>query len=78
MSDRRQALGTADPNTVKKQLSTYVPEDVQGVLAAAGIGDEQVFPVPVVLEAKPTPTVRTRPGPPQLFKQLPSTSQPIT
>ena len=49
-----EALRTADPNTVKEQLSTYVPQDVQQVLAANGIRDEQVFPVPVVLEVKPT------------------------
>jgi hypothetical protein len=49
-----EALNIADPNTVKKQLSTYAPKDVQKVLAANGIRDEQVFPVPAILEAKPT------------------------
>jgi hypothetical protein len=48
------ALNSADPNIVKKQLSMYVPADVQKVLATSGIRDEQVFPVPAVLEAKPT------------------------
>jgi hypothetical protein len=49
-----EALKTADPNTVKRQLSAYVPADVQKLLAAGGVQDEHVFPVPVVLEAKPT------------------------
>ncbi len=48
------ALNTADPNIVKNQLSTYVPADVQKALATAGIRDEHVFPVPAVLEVKPT------------------------
>jgi len=48
------ALNSADPNIVKKQLSMYVPADVQKVLATSGIRDEHVFPVPAVLEAKPT------------------------
>jgi hypothetical protein len=50
----REALRGADPNTIKKQLSTYVPVDVQKVLAASGIRDEHVFPVPALLESKPT------------------------
>ena len=49
-----EALSVADPNTVKRQLSAYVPADVQKLLAAVGVRDEHVFPVPVVLEAKPT------------------------
>ena len=49
-----EALNTADPNLVKSQLSTYVPADAQKALAAAGIRDEHMFPVPTVLEAKPT------------------------
>lgn len=48
------ALNEADPNVVKRQLSTYVPTDVQKILAGAGIRDEHVFPVPAVLEIKPT------------------------
>lgn len=39
---------------MREQLSTYVPIDVQQILAVAGVRDEHVFPVPVVLEAKPT------------------------
>jgi len=49
-----EALSVADPKVVKKQLSTYVPADVQKILAATGVRDEHIFPVPVVLEAKPT------------------------
>ena len=49
-----EALKQAAPDTVKEQLSKYVPTDVQRTLAAAGIRDEHVFPVPVVLETKPT------------------------
>jgi hypothetical protein len=48
------ALARACPKTVKEQLVAYVPEDVQRTLAGAGIRDEHVFPVPVVLEASPT------------------------
>ena len=31
-----------------------MPQDVQTILAAAGVRDEYVFPTPVVLEAQPT------------------------
>ncbi len=48
------ALKTADPALVKKQVGEYVPPDVQKTLAAAGVRDEHVFPVPVLLETKPT------------------------
>lgn len=48
------ALKEAPPKTVKDQLSLYVPDDVQQILAGAGIRDEHVFPVPAVLELKPT------------------------
>jgi hypothetical protein len=47
------ALKVADPATVKTQISAIVPPDVQQILAAAGIRDEQVFPTPAVLEAAP-------------------------
>lgn len=48
------AVSRIDPNQLKRQLTRYIPADVQRLLAAAGIRDEQVFPVPIVLEAKPT------------------------
>lgn len=54
MDALREALQNVNPNLVKEQLSIYVPADVQNILAAAGIRDEHVFPVPAVLEAKPT------------------------
>ncbi len=49
-----QALATLDQNTVKTQIAKYVSADVQKLLAAAGLRDEYVFPVPAVIEAKPT------------------------
>jgi hypothetical protein len=49
-----ETLGQLDPNIIKKQILVYVPADVQKALAAAGIRDEHVFPVPSVLEKKPT------------------------
>lgn len=49
-----EALRTVDPITLKTQLVEYIPEDVQRILAVAGVRDEHVFPTPVVLEASPT------------------------
>jgi len=49
-----EALGRLDPSIAKKQILAYVPVDTQKILAAAGIRDEHVFPVPAVLEKKPT------------------------
>lgn len=49
-----EALGQLDPNITKKQILAYVPADAQKILAAAGIRDEHIFPVPAVLETKPT------------------------
>lgn len=54
MDALKQALKQAPPKKVKEQLSIYMPADVQQILAAAGVRDEHVFPVPAVLEAKPT------------------------
>ena len=54
MDALKDALKRAPPKKIKEQLSTYVPADVQQILAAAGVRDEYVFPVPAVLEAKPT------------------------
>ena len=48
------ALGKLDPTVVKKQIGKYVPSAAQKILAAAGIRDEHVFPVPAVLEQAPT------------------------
>jgi hypothetical protein len=49
-----EALGQLDPTVTRKQILAYVPVDAQKILAAAGIRDEHVFPVPTVLEKKPT------------------------
>ncbi len=48
------ALGRVDPREIKAQISEYVPADVQRILAASGLRDEYVFPVPAVLEVRPT------------------------
>ncbi|MGH7847747.1 MAG: XcyI family restriction endonuclease [Candidatus Binatia bacterium] len=49
-----EALAGIDPTTLKGELSTFIPTDVQRILAAAGIRDEHVFPTPAILEMKPT------------------------
>jgi len=49
-----EALGQLEPTVTKKQILAYVPADAQKILATAGIRDEHVFPVPSVLEKKPT------------------------
>jgi hypothetical protein len=54
MDALRDTLMRVDPNALKIQLGTYVPEEVQRLLAAAGVRDEHVFPTPLVLEATPT------------------------
>jgi len=43
-----------DARQVKRELAKYVPADALRTLAAAGIRDEHVFPVPIVVETKPT------------------------
>lgn len=54
MDALKNALKRVPQTRVKEQIQTYVPPDVQQVLASAGIRDEHVFPVPAVLESKPT------------------------
>lgn len=49
-----EALGQLDQTQVKKQVVQYVPRDAQKAVAAAGIRDEHVFPLPIVLENKPS------------------------
>ena len=49
-----EALAGINPTTVKEQISAYVPPDAQQILAASGVRDEHVFPVPAILESKPT------------------------
>jgi hypothetical protein len=48
------ALNELDQGKIKEQIAQYVPGDVQKILAAAGVRDEHVFPVPAVIEAKPS------------------------
>ncbi len=43
-----------DPSILKAQITKYAPPDAQQILASAGVRDEHVFPVPVVLSTKPT------------------------
>jgi len=49
-----QALARLDQGTVKQQIRAYVPNEAQRILAAAGIRDEYVFPVPAVIEEQPS------------------------
>jgi hypothetical protein len=49
-----EVLGRLDQGDIKKQVGQFVPSDVQRILAAAGIRDEYVFPVPALIEAKPS------------------------
>jgi len=48
------ALGKLDQRRIKEQAAKYVPADVQKLLAASGLRDEHVFPLPAVIEEKPT------------------------
>lgn len=48
------ALGKVDQAVVKEQTGKCVPAEAQKILAAAGIRDEYVFPVPAIIEAKPS------------------------
>src|ERR1700687_3373961 len=49
-----EALANLDQKAVKEQLEQYAPGDAQKILAAAGVRDEHVFPVPAVIEKKPS------------------------
>lgn len=49
-----EALNAVDPMKVKSQIAEYVPSDAQKLLAKAGLRDEYVFPVPAIIESKPT------------------------
>jgi hypothetical protein len=48
------ALKQVEQKVVKAQVAEYVPGDAQKLLAVAGLRDEHVFPVPAVLEVKPS------------------------
>jgi len=54
MDGLSEALSQLDPAITKKQILDYVPADAQKILAAAGVRDEHVFPIPAILEKKPT------------------------
>jgi XcyI restriction endonuclease len=49
----REALGKVDQAQVGAELSTFAPSDARRVLAAAGIRDEFVFPVPSIIHESP-------------------------
>jgi len=48
-----EALGHVDPATVKAEITFHVPADALMILAATGVRDEHVFPVPSVLRHSP-------------------------
>ena len=47
-------LADADLDTLRAEIGEYVPKDVQKILAAAGVRDEHVFPLPSLLETRPS------------------------
>ena len=49
-----ETLKESDQNKVKEQVVKYVPPAAQKTLASAGIRDEHVFPLPAILEIKPS------------------------
>jgi hypothetical protein len=49
-----EALRSLDQRAVKGEASKFVPADVQQRLAASGLRDEYVFPLPSVIGNKPT------------------------
>ncbi len=48
------ALGRLDQAAIKAEAAKYIPADAQKILASAGLRDEYVFPLPVVLREKPS------------------------
>lgn len=48
------ALSRLDQDRVQKEIGDQVPRDVRKMLAAAGLRDEYVFPVPSVIMEKPS------------------------
>lgn len=50
----KEAIVEVDPNRLRGELALFVPADAHQLLAAAGLPDECVFPLPSILEAKPT------------------------
>ncbi len=50
----RGAMADVDQAALRNQVTSYVPVVAQRVLATAGIRDEAMFPLSVVLEARPS------------------------
>jgi hypothetical protein len=48
------ALSQLEQDEVQRQLGSFVPGDVRKILAAAGLRDEYVFPIPTVIKRKPS------------------------
>jgi hypothetical protein len=49
-----EALGRVELARLKEQILEFVAPDAQRILAQAGIRDEIIFPLPILLEASPT------------------------
>ena len=49
-----EAMQDLDQDVVQKEIREYVPRLARRTLAAAGIRDEHIFPVPTVIETKPS------------------------
>jgi hypothetical protein len=49
-----ETLGQVDQETVQAQIRLIVPSDVRKILAAAGLREDHIFPVPVVIKIKPS------------------------
>ncbi len=54
VGDLREALKSLDQVVAKNEILKYVPDDAQRLLARAGLRDEYIFPIPSVLEVKPS------------------------
>jgi len=48
------ALSRIEPSKLRDEILEFVPKDALQTLAAAGIRDEQIFPIPIVLQTAPT------------------------
>jgi XcyI restriction endonuclease len=49
-----EAVSRLDQSAIRAEAADYIPGDVQRILAAAGLRDEYVFPLPLVLREKPS------------------------
>lgn len=48
------ALARLDQTKIKEQIADFVPAEAQQSLAAAGLRDEYVFPLPLIIQEKPS------------------------